>query len=151
VITFSDALSLSHRQLVALRVISRRRTSVVFGAKRTCTARSEQAAIKDRVRATARAVAIALDAQVAETDVVRAPHRLNANERGVVGRLLRTITSSNWRAVLALLLCRRRLLSASATAFRRGHWRRFPSHKTWIKWTLVDDPDLGFIDKRYRL
>jgi hypothetical protein len=30
-------------------------------------------------------------------------------------------------------------------------WRHFVSHKTWIKWTLVGDPDLGFIDKEYRL
>jgi len=33
------------------------------------------------------------------------------------------------------------------------HW--FDSHlefvKTWIRWMLVGDPDLGFIDKHYRV
>jgi hypothetical protein len=33
--------------------------------------------------------------------------------------------------------------------FRRGHWRHFSSHRTWIKWQLVGDPDLGFIEKEY--
>lgn len=35
--------------------------------------------------------------------------------------------------------------------FRRGHWRHLPKFKTWIRWCLVGDPDLGFIEKRYRL
>jgi hypothetical protein len=35
--------------------------------------------------------------------------------------------------------------------FRRGHWRHYETHKTWIKWMLVGDPDLGFIEKQYRL
>lgn len=35
--------------------------------------------------------------------------------------------------------------------FRRGHWRHYANHKTWIKWMLVGDPDLGFVDKEYRL
>lgn len=35
--------------------------------------------------------------------------------------------------------------------FRRGHWRHFETHKTWIKWMLVGDPDLGFVEKEYRL
>lgn len=35
--------------------------------------------------------------------------------------------------------------------FVRGHWRRYANHKTWLKWFLRGDPDLGFIDKHYRL
>ena len=35
--------------------------------------------------------------------------------------------------------------------FRRGHWRHFDTHKTWINWTLVGNPDLGWIDKEYRI
>jgi hypothetical protein len=35
--------------------------------------------------------------------------------------------------------------------FRRGHWRHFSSHRTWIKWQLVGNPDLGFIEKEYSL
>lgn len=37
--------------------------------------------------------------------------------------------------------------------FRRGHfWPADPNdpRRHWRKWTLVGDPDLGFIDKRYR-
>lgn len=36
--------------------------------------------------------------------------------------------------------------------FVRGHWRHFETgFKTWVKWHLRGDPDLGFIDKNYRL
>jgi hypothetical protein len=35
--------------------------------------------------------------------------------------------------------------------FRRGHWRHYENHRTWIKWMLVGNADLGFIDKEYRL
>lgn len=35
--------------------------------------------------------------------------------------------------------------------FRRGHYRHLHSGKTWVRWTLVGDPDLGFVEKRYRL
>jgi hypothetical protein len=38
-----------------------------------------------------------------------------------------------------------------SSATTRGHWRHYERHKTWIKWTLVGDPDLGFVDKHYRL
>lgn len=35
--------------------------------------------------------------------------------------------------------------------FRRGHWRHYPTYKKWIEWMLVGNPDLGFIDKEYRV
>lgn len=35
--------------------------------------------------------------------------------------------------------------------FRRSHWRHYVSHKTKIPWTLVGDPNLGFVEKEYRL
>ncbi len=35
--------------------------------------------------------------------------------------------------------------------FVRGHWRQYPTHKTRIPWHLRGDPDLGFVDKMYRL
>lgn len=35
--------------------------------------------------------------------------------------------------------------------FRRGHWRHYETHRRWIKWMLVGDPDLGFVDKHYRV
>lgn len=35
--------------------------------------------------------------------------------------------------------------------FRRGHWRRLGDDRVWIEWTLVGNPDLGFIYKEYRI
>lgn len=35
--------------------------------------------------------------------------------------------------------------------FRRGHWRHYEGFKTWVRWCLVGNPDLGFIDKEYRI
>lgn len=33
----------------------------------------------------------------------------------------------------------------------RGHWRRLSTFKTWVRWHLRGNPDLGFIDKKYTL
>lgn len=35
--------------------------------------------------------------------------------------------------------------------FRRGHWRHLDDRKTWIKWMLVGDPELGFVEHHYKL
>ncbi len=112
------------------------------------------AEISRRVRQTIRAASIALDAAVAEIEVVRAPHKLN-KQRERRGRPLVADYHS-------IRLARRsrpaplpnRLDETGRRLrlhFRRGHWRHFETHKTWIRWTLVGDPDLGFIDKHYRL
>lgn len=100
-----------------------------------------------------RALCIALDAEVAVTSVVRAPHRLNS------------IRDRQGRALLSdysvVNLARRSRVEALPSHgdepshhkrlhFRRGHWRHYPEHKTWIRWCLCGDPDLGFIDKHYR-
>lgn len=102
-----------------------------------------------------RAVLIALSAKVAQTDVVRAPHKLNhARERRgklpiadyhVVSLARRARPARLPRADETELGTRKRL------HFRRGHWRHYPDHKTYIEWMLVGDPDLGFIDKHYKL
>lgn len=101
-----------------------------------------------------RAICIALDAEVAITEVVRAPHRLN-RAREKQGKL--PINDHH-----VINLARRSRVEALPTDgdheprwhprlhFRRGHWRHYDNHKTWIKWMLVGDPDLGFIDKEYR-
>lgn len=100
----------------------------------------------------ARAVCISLDAEVAQAEVVRAPHKLNAArlERGRLPLFDYHIVS---------LANRSRALALQTSAsehhkrlhWRRGHWRHFSAHKTWIKWMLVGNPDLGFVDKHYRV
>lgn len=101
-----------------------------------------------------RALSIALDAEVAVTEVIRAPHRLN-HQRDKQGK--KPILDHH-----VINLARRSRVEALPSAgdheakwhprlhFRRGHWRHFENHKTWVRWCLVGDPDLGFIDKEYR-
>lgn len=101
-----------------------------------------------------RALCIALDAEVAVTSVTRAPHRLNSIRERAGKPLLSDFHTVN--------LAKRSRVEALPSDgeheprwkvrlhFRRGHWRHFQNHKTWIKWMLVGDPDLGFIDKHYR-
>lgn len=102
-----------------------------------------------------RAICIALDAEVATTEVVRAPANLN-EKRVAKGKP----PICEYRIVD--LAKRHRIAnplkgSGEATAkrrmhFRRGHWRHFASGiKTWVRWCLVGDPELGFIHKHYRL
>ena len=98
-----------------------------------------------------RALSIALDAEVAEATIERAPHKLNkAREKD--GKIL-------LRDFHLVSLARRHRLKTDYPSevsgtrkrlhFRRGHWRHFATFKTWVRWTLVGDPALGFIDKDY--
>lgn len=101
-----------------------------------------------------RAMCIALDAEVATTEVVRAPVKLN-EKRAKTGKT----PLPDYRVVD--LARRHRIANPAASApgtgtkkrlhFRRGHWRHFDNSKTWVKWCLVGNPDLGFINKHYRL
>ena len=103
-----------------------------------------------------KAIAIALDAEVAMSEVMRAPHKLNQarERRGKLPIFDYHVVSLAHRSRAP------RLRSAAGEEgtythkrlhFRRGHWRHFENHKTWIKWMLVGDPELGFIDKHYKL
>lgn len=100
-----------------------------------------------------KAVCVALDAEVVETEVVRAPPALNRarQKRGKVPLpdfrvvdLSKRYRTAGARSEAAEPGTRKRL------HFRRGHWRHYATHRTWIKWMLVGNPDLGFIDKEYR-
>jgi hypothetical protein len=100
-----------------------------------------------------KAVAVALDAEVAEIEIARAPHKLN-RAREKAGRP----PISDYHVVsLASRQRAKPLANPQQTGerrrlhFRRGHWRHFETFKTWVRWTLVGDPDLGFVDKEYRL
>lgn len=98
-----------------------------------------------------RAIAIMLDAEVVESEIVRAPHRSNAAVKRDAPAPFAFHTLS--------LVNRRKALRLNAPSgrhgvrlhFRRGHWRHFANHKTWIRWMLVGDAALGFADKDYRL
>lgn len=98
------------------------------------------------------AICVALDAEVATHSVVRAPHRLNQKrEQAGKPKLL------DYHIVD--LARRHRVANPSSSHsgrqvrlhFRRGHWRHFETTKTWVKWCLVGNPDLGFIQKSYTL
>jgi hypothetical protein len=98
-----------------------------------------------------RAACISLDAEVAVSEVVREPHLSNHGRNShqplkpyhvvsLARRGPRPLSSGNHESGRHVRL-----------HFRRGHWRHFETHKTWIKWMLVGDPDLGFIEKHYRI
>lgn len=117
-----------------------------------CLTFSVNSEVHDFLTSQIRAICIALDAEVAVSSVVRAPHKLN-QKRERKGQ----VPLSDYHVVdLA-----RRHRVANPTAghtgskkrlhFRRGHWRHFEESKTWVKWCLVGDFDLGFIDKHYQL
>ena len=100
-----------------------------------------------------RAICVALDAQVATHTVIRAPEKLNAKRErsGLTPIFSHSVIdlSRRYRAQPGTT-------SSSETArkrlhFRRGHWRHYEDHKTWIKWMLVGNPELGFIDHHYTL
>lgn len=99
-----------------------------------------------------RAACIALDADVARSEAVREPYVGGHGRNTHLPPRPYHIVSLSRRSARALP-------STSSTEtgrrvrlhFRRGHWRHFEDHKTWIKWMLVGDPDLGFVEKHYRL
>lgn len=104
----------------------------------------------DRVADQIRAICIALDADVAKDDVVREKYQGPASTRNYAVPKGYHVVSLSRRSARALATGHhsgRRI----RLHFRRGHWRHFENHKTWIKWMLVGDPELGFIDKHYRL
>lgn len=98
-------------------------------------------------------ICIALEAEVATYELVQASHKLNA-KRIKSGK----IPLKDYHVVS---LARKHRAAHGAENgesgrtvrmhFRRGHWRHFEKSKTWIKWMLVGDPKLGFIDKHYKL
>jgi hypothetical protein len=100
-----------------------------------------------------RAICIALDAEVATHIVERASNTLN-KKRVASGKT----PISDFHVVDLARLHRIENPSIAGTEgtkkrlhFRRGHWRHYELSKTWIRWCLVGDPDLGFIHKDYTI
>ncbi|NJL09056.1 MAG: hypothetical protein HC900_13060 [Methylacidiphilales bacterium] len=96
------------------------------------------------------AICIMLDAKVAETRVVRPKTKwarkghlpeFDYHEIVLRGRSERSETAGNsdepHRGV--------------RLHFRRGHWRHLADRRVWVNWALVGDPDLGVVEKHYRL
>lgn len=100
------------------------------------------------------AIMIALDAAVATTTIVRASESLNRarEKRGKLPLFDYHVVQLAHRTRPANLPPEHESERNSPRLhFRRGHWRHFETFKTWVNWMLVGDPDLGFIDKHYRL
>jgi hypothetical protein len=103
-----------------------------------------------------RAICIALDAEAAVTDTVRAPHKLNRarEKRGRLPLYDYHVVKLNRRergTPLPLDQQTHGERNSPRLHLVRGHFRHYPNHKTWIKWFFRGNPDLGFIDKEYRL
>lgn len=104
-----------------------------------------------------KAICVALGAEVAVTEVVRAPHQLNVAraKRGKPPLLdFRTVSLAERKRYAPRPLAdgeEREPGTRKRLHFRRGHDRHYPTYKVWIEWMLVGDPELGFIDKHYRL
>lgn len=101
-----------------------------------------------------RAASIAMEAEAVEASPVEAPAKLNA------ARAKRGEVPLNGYSVIRIAAHRRARYEAEPTGgearrvrchFRRGHWRHYANHKTWVKWMLVGNPNLGFVNKHYRL
>jgi hypothetical protein len=99
-----------------------------------------------------RAICVALDAGVATYSTVPAPARLN-RKRAAAGAC--PVFS---HSVVDLAKKYRPTGRAKSDGthqkrlhFRRGHWRHYEERKIWIKWMLVGNPDLGFIEHHYSL
>lgn len=100
-----------------------------------------------------RAVCIALDAEVAVSEQIHAPYAENRSraKQGLPPLLAHHTISLSKRTRSSKLSGEGGSHRSPRLHFRRGHWRHFATHKTWIRWMLVGDPDLGFVDKKYRL
>lgn len=100
-----------------------------------------------------RAIAISLDAEVVTRQLVRATHHGTAPglKRGALPQFDHHILTLTARRGGDRLSVGSGTYTRKRLHFRRGHWRHFPNHKTWIKWMLVGDASLGFADKDYRL
>lgn len=113
-------------------------------------------AICAAVFAQIKAISVALDAEVAVAQVIRQAHRSNRE------RQHHNLPLYSFHVIRLARKTRAEPLESDALTdgsekrhrrlhFRRGHWRHYEAHKTWIKWMLVGDPSLGFIEKEYRL
>lgn len=112
------------------------------------------AALPPFVAAHIRAICISLEAEIARTELVERSEKLNRS------RARRGKWPLPHYHVIHLRKQQDRQRSEPGEEmgilkrlhFRRGHWRHLaPERKVWVKWCLAGNPELGFIDKQYRL
>ncbi len=100
-----------------------------------------------------KAICVALDAEVAAHSVTRASESLN-RRRADAGKLplySYHVVNLSHRSRVSNPASGGGEATKKRLHFRRGHWRHYSDFKTWVRWTLVGNPDLGFIEKEYRL
>ncbi len=98
-----------------------------------------------------RAACIALDADVAATTLVRETHAGKGRDAVEHPEYEFYTISIASRSRAEALQAHGAAKGTKRLHFRRGHWRHFTTSKTWVRWCLVGNPELGFIDKQYRL
>jgi hypothetical protein len=97
-----------------------------------------------------KAACVALEAEIAIANVVRLPGTAAPHERVPFPPVEYRVISLRRKARPPELPSGEGR-KGKRLHFRRGHWRHLPNFKTWVRWTMVGDPDLGFIEKEYRL
>lgn len=98
-----------------------------------------------------RAACIALDAEVATSEVIREPYSSPHGKNTHQPLKPYHVVSLAHRVARPLPMAGVETGRRVRLHFRRGHWRHLDDHRTWIRWMLVGDPDLGFVDKHYKL
>jgi len=127
-----------------------------YGSRRHVLEAQAEDALLAVVAPQLRAMCIALDAEVVEREVVRAPERLNRarDKKGHLPLSDYTVLNLARRTVRgdrAPDRASEEKRQSPRLHFRRGHWRHYDTRRVWINWQLVGDPDLGFVNKHYRL
>lgn len=99
-----------------------------------------------------RAACVAMDVGVAIIREEPSPDRLNAKRlrsgQAPIPSLRVVDIAAKHKRTSSKGACE---VSKKRLHFRRGHWRHLDDHKTWIKWMLVGDPSLGFVEHHYKL
>lgn len=113
--------------------------------------RNSMAILLDEISTQVRAACIALDAEVATTTATREVFAGQARNVSRPPKPYHVVSLANRPRRAPALEGEGSAGRHVRLHFRRGHWRHFEDHKTWIKWMLVGDPDLGFVEKHYRL
>jgi hypothetical protein len=98
-----------------------------------------------------RAICIMLDAEVATRERIRAPHPPNAPRRDRLPLLSYHVIrlAKRYRSEPHPGDQTDEPVSHRRLHFRRGHWRHYENHRTWIRWQLVGDESLGIVLKDY--